>query len=133
MRGASAPGAMHMAEVRDFMLKADRKQKAAAFEKRRLAWEKTRGRGKAYFVLVESALGPGGSVFLFLFCWGAFLYWLGEFHGDFWARVIAGGALYFALAILFGFWEWRSNEKRYHGKSTHQGSIQNAAEGSLDC
>ncbi|MGB7985207.1 MAG: hypothetical protein WCF54_08605 [Terracidiphilus sp.] len=101
-----------MTKVNDFMLQADRDEKAAKFEKRRLAWMKKRQRGKGSYIFRYGVLGFGGYMFLFFICWDA-LFNRPRLQGAALPWEIGGYSILFVSGFFFGLWEWQSNEKRY--------------------
>src|SRR5208337_676812 len=98
-----------MAEANDYMLKADRNELAARFERRRLSWEKTRKQGALSFVLLRGVLGMGGGYILL----NLFFYLLTRPEKRHWPiepRIYVACALTLFLGILWGLWEWHANE-----------------------
>jgi hypothetical protein len=78
----------------------------AKIEKQRQAWQKTRARGKQFYILTRGVLGFG------LTC---ALYWI--FDKDLLHLSLPKVALcllfWGGFGYLFGLWMWNSNEKRY--------------------
>jgi len=108
-----------MGNANDFMLKEDRELLAARFEERRQAWEKTRDRGRAFYVVL-SMLKLGGLII----AWRLLLDYFTErsrIGRDFDQRSIEGYAVVLIVSALIGMWEWRSNEKRYARDSESSG------------
>jgi hypothetical protein len=101
-----------MAKANSFILKADRDLLAARFERRRLAWEKSRKRGEALYVTIET-LKFGGLLIVFDLLWDFFTD-RNQFHRDFDLGSLVGFAIVVVLAIpLMAIWEWHRNEKKY--------------------
>lgn len=97
-----------MSKTNDFMLKEDRNLLASRFEKKRLAWEKSRRRGIVFYVFVRMAVLGG-----LMACWTVlvnFYLYPGKLRG---AQFLTLLAIQFAISILVGIWDWHSNERRY--------------------
>jgi hypothetical protein len=105
-----------MAEANDYMLKADRDEKAAKFETQRQAWEKTRERGRAAFYLT-SALLAGGFIFVFrvLFSDNAPL-------GKKLSEALAPALWGCFAGLISALSDWHSKEKRYSRGMNQQSS-----------
>jgi hypothetical protein len=106
-----------MAKANDFMLKADRDLIAARFEKRCLAWEKTRQHGMVFYVLIWWILRFGG-IMSFWFLFFDFYLYPNKLHG---IHAFFPFVLLFLLTALMGFWDWHSNEKHYRRESLVKG------------
>jgi hypothetical protein len=86
------------------------------FEKQRQAWEKTRRHGMLFYVLTRWALGWGGFMIAFTFCWRVFV----DHQQQDWkhpARVVIFRILVWpAMGYIIGLLMWQISEARLHGE-----------------
>ena len=110
-----------MAEANDYMLKAERDEQTARFEARRKEWERTRRRGRAFFLL-RVALIFGGLMFVYNFFWDLFTQ-SGWQHQTLAPFTLAGLPVCMFIGALLGFWIWHKNEGRFRNESKDRNPI----------
>jgi uncharacterized membrane protein YqjE len=99
-------------KANDCMLKEDRNLLAARFEERRLAWEKARRHGMAFFVFTRWTIWFGG---LMALCILVFDFWPypKQHHIN---QALYVFPILFVYSTLMGVWDWYSNEEKYRKK-----------------
>ncbi len=101
-----------MAKANDYMLKEDRDLLATRRGKWQVKWEKTRKRGEALFVTIET-IKFCSLLFAFDLLWD-FLIDRRQFHRDLNIGSLVGFAVVMVLVISPAeAWEWHRNEKRF--------------------